>query len=97
MKRTGKPSGKVTLLGTYDVDHDNHIVYLLGVDEIGKHYSIEEHEYNVGSAYSVYRDYYILEDSEIVDLRQRVRGKLVKVNPIYEDSYRNLWGRGVRR
>ena len=51
----------------------NHIVYLLGVDEIGKHYSIEEHEYNVGSAYSVYRDYYILEDSEIVDLRQRVR------------------------
>ena len=59
MKRTGKPSGKVTPLGTYDVDHDNHIVYLLGVDEIGKHYSIEEHEYN--------------EDSEIVDLRQRVR------------------------
>ena len=73
MRRVGKPNGKVTLLGTYDVDHDNHIVYLLGVDEIGKHYSIEEHEYNVGSAYSVYRDYYILEDSEIVDLRQRVR------------------------
>ena len=53
MKRVGKPSGKVTLLGTYDVDHDNHIVYHLGVDEIGKHYSIEEHEYNVGSAYSM--------------------------------------------
>lgn len=42
MKRTGKPSGKATLLGTYDVDYDNHVVYLLGVDEIGKYYSIYE-------------------------------------------------------
>ena len=73
MKRVGKPDGKVTLLGTYDVDQNNHIVYSLGVDESGKYYSIEEHEYNIGSAYSVYRDYYILEKYEIVDLRQRVK------------------------
>ena len=73
MKRVGKPDGKVTLLGTYDVDHNNHIVYSLGADESGNHYSVEEHEYNIGSAYSVYRDYYILEKYEIVDLRQRVK------------------------
>ncbi len=35
MRRGGKPNGKVTLLGTYDVDHNNHIVYSLGVDESG--------------------------------------------------------------
>ena len=73
MRRAGKPIGKVTLLGTYDADHNNHIVYSLGADESGKYYSVEEHEYNVGSAYSVYRDYYILEDSKVADLRQRVR------------------------
>lgn len=73
MRKVGEPDGKVTLLGTYDVDHNNHIVYSLGVDESGKYYSVEEHEYNVGSAYSVYRDYYILEDSEVEDLRQRAR------------------------
>ncbi len=75
MKRVGKPNGKITLLGTYDVDHNNHIVYLLGVGESGEYYSVEEHEYNIGSAYSFYRDFYILEDSEIVDLKQRVRVK----------------------
>lgn len=69
MKRVGKPDGKVTLPGTYDVDHNNHIVYSPGVDESGKYYSVEEHEYNVCSAYSVYRDYYFLEDSEIVYLK----------------------------
>ena len=73
MRRVGKPDGIVTLLGTYHVDHENHIVYSLGVDENGKYYSVEEHEYNVGSAYSVYKNYYVLEDSEIVDLRQRVK------------------------
>lgn len=73
MRRVGKPDGKVMLLGTYDVDHNNHIVYSLGVDESGKYYSVEEHEYNIGSAYSVYRDYYILEESEVIDMRQRAR------------------------
>ena len=48
-------------------------MYSLGVDESGKYYSVEEHEYYVGSAYSVYRDYYILEKSEVADLSQRVR------------------------
>ena len=64
MRRVGKPNGKVTLLGIYDVDQNNHIVYSLGVDESGKYYSIEEHEYNIGSAYSFATDYYILEDPE---------------------------------
>ena len=73
MRRVGKPNGKVTLLGTYDVDYNNHIVYSLGVDESGKYYSIEEHEYNIGSAYSVARDYYILEDSETKELSWKVR------------------------
>ncbi len=73
MRRVEKPDGKVTILGTYDVDHNNHIVYSLGVDEGGNHYSVEENEYNIGSAYSVATVYYILEKYEIVDLRQRVR------------------------
>ena len=73
MRRVGKPNGKVTLLGIYDVDQNNHIVYSLGVDESGKYYSVEEHEYNVGSAYSVYKDYYILEDSETKELSWKVR------------------------
>lgn len=73
MRRVGKPNGKVTNLGIYDVDHINHVTYSLGVDESENYYSIEEHEYNIGSAYSVARDYYILEEPEIVDLKQRVR------------------------
>ncbi len=71
MRRVGKPNGKVTLLGIYDVDQNNHIVYSLGVDESGKYYSIEEHEYNIGSAYSVAAVCFILEDSEVKDLRRR--------------------------
>lgn len=73
MRRVGKPDGTVTLLGTYDIDHNNHLIYFLGVDESGKYYSEEEQKYNIGSACSVYRDYYILEDSGIIDLRQRVK------------------------
>ena len=73
MRRVEKPTGKVTLLSTYEVDRDNHIVYSLGVDESGKYYSIEEHEYNIGSAYSVYKDYYILEDSEAEELKRKAR------------------------
>ena len=73
MKRVGKPNGKLTLLGTYDVDHNNHIVYFVGVDDIGKYYSVEEHEYHVGSAYSDYKDYYILEDSEAKDLMRKAK------------------------
>lgn len=72
MKRVGKPVGKVKLLGTYDVDINQHIVYSLGVDESENYYSIEEHEYNIGSAYSFVREYYILEACEVRDLRQRV-------------------------
>ena len=71
MRRVEKPTGEVTLLGTYDVDHSNHIVYSLGVDESGKYYSVEEHEYNIGSAYSLYKDYYILEDSEVEELKRK--------------------------
>ena len=55
------------------MDHNNHIVYSLGVNENGKNHSVEEHEYNVGSAYTGYRDYFFLEDSEIGDLKQRVK------------------------
>ena len=73
MRRVGKPTGKVTFLSTYEVDHNNHILYSLGVDENGKYYSIEEHEYNIGSAYSVARDYYILEDSEVEELRRKAK------------------------
>ena len=71
MRRVGKPNGKVTLLDTYDIDYNNHIVYSVGVDESGQYYSVEEHEYNIGSAYSVAAVYFILEDSEVKNLRQR--------------------------
>ena len=73
MRRVGKPNGKVTLLDTYDADHDKHIVYSVGVDENGQYYSVEEHEYHVGSAYSVYKDYYILEDSKAEDLMRKAK------------------------
>ena len=46
------------------------IVYSLGIDESGKYYSIEEHEYNIGSAYSFATEYFILEDSEVKELRR---------------------------
>ena len=72
MRKAGTPDGKVTLLGIYDADINDHIVYSLGVDESGKYYSVEEHEYNIGSAYSFYRDYYILEKYEVADLRHRI-------------------------
>ena len=75
VKRVGMPDGKVSLLGTYDADHDGHAVYSLGMDENGQYYSVEEHEYNIGSAYSFYTDYYVLEDSETADLKQRVRAR----------------------
>ena len=75
VKRVGKPNGKVTLIGTYDVDHNAHIVYSLGVDESGEYYSVEEHEYNIGSAYSFYREYYILDNNEVIDLRQRAEAR----------------------
>jgi hypothetical protein len=71
MRRVGKPNGKVTLLDTYDIDHNNHIVYSVGVDESGQYYSVEEHEYNIGSSYSVAAVCFILEDSEVKDLRRR--------------------------
>ncbi len=71
MRRVGKPNGKVTLLDTYDIDHKNHIMYSVGVDESGQYYSVEEHEYNIGSAYSVAAVCFILEDSEVKDLRRR--------------------------
>ncbi|MCR5105282.1 MAG: hypothetical protein K6B68_12680 [Eubacterium sp.] len=67
----GKPDGKVTIIGTYEVDHNRHIIYSFGEDESGKYYSIEEVEYNIGSAYSFARNYYLLEDFEVEDLRQR--------------------------
>ena len=56
------------------------IFYSLGVDESGKYYSIEEHEYNIGSAYSIATDYFILEDSEVKELswKARVRGNSEK-------------------
>ncbi len=65
MKRVGRPKGKVTLLFTYSVDCDKRIVYSVGVDEEEKYFIVEEHEYNIGSAYSVYTDYYRLEDYEV--------------------------------
>ena len=73
MRRVGKPNGKATLLDTYDADHDKHIVYSVGVDENGQYYSVEEHEYSIGSAYSVASVYFILEDSEAEDLRRKAR------------------------
>lgn len=75
MRKVGKPNGKVTLLFCYDVDYDKHIVYSVGVDESGKYYSVEEHEYNIGSAYSVYKDYYLLEDFEIEPLHQKAAAR----------------------
>ena len=75
MRRTGKPDGKVTILYIYDVDHNEHIVYSVGVDEAGKYYSVEEHEYNIGSAYSFYKDYYILEDFEAEDLIRKAKAR----------------------
>lgn len=75
MRRVGKLDSKVTILGTYDVDHNEHIVYSVGVDEDGKYYSVEEHEYNIGSAYSFYTDYYILEGSEAEDLIRKAKAR----------------------
>ena len=65
MRKIGKPKGKVKLLFTYNVDCNKRIVYSVGVDEEEKYYIVEEHEYNIGSAYSVYRDYYLIDDSEV--------------------------------
>lgn len=75
MKNKVKPDGKVEILFVYDVDHFNHIVYNVGVDEAGKYYSVEEHEYNIGSAYSVYRDYYLLNEQEVEELRKKAEAR----------------------
>ena len=65
MKKVGKPKGKVKLLFTYSVDCEKRILYSVGVDEEENYYVVEEHEYNIGSAYSVYRDYYQIADFEV--------------------------------
>ena len=75
MRRVGRPNGKLTLLFTYDVDHNHHIVYSVGIDEAGSYYSVEEHEYNIGSAYSVAMVYFILEESEAEDLRRKAKAR----------------------
>ncbi|MBQ9042048.1 MAG: hypothetical protein IJ111_04455 [Eggerthellaceae bacterium] len=75
MTKAGTPNGKVSLLFTYDVDCDNHVVYSVGVDESGKYYSVEDHEYNIGSAYDFYTDYYVLDDSEIEGLRRKAKAR----------------------
>ena len=75
MRKVEKPDGKVSILFTYEVDCDDHVVYSVGVDESGKHYSVEDHEYNIGSAYDFYTDYYILDDSEIESLRQKAEAR----------------------
>ena len=75
MRKVGKPDSKVTLLFTYDADHINHIVYSVGRDEKGNCYSVEEHEYNIGSTYSVCRDYYLLEASELEALRLKAKAR----------------------
>ena len=87
MKRAGTPHGNVTLLFTYDVDHNDHIVYSVGEDETGTYYSVEEHEYNVGSAYSFYREYYLLEDHDVEALRRMAEArKAHKAEPSDEDA-----------
>ena len=65
MKKVGKPKGKVKLLFTYSVDCEKRILYSVGVDEEENYYVVEEHEYNIGSAYSVYSDYYQIADFEV--------------------------------
>ena len=87
MRKIGKPNGEIRLLFTYDADHNNHIVYSVGADEAGNYYSVEEHEYHVGSAYSVYRDYYLLEDLEVEGLRQKaIERETQKADPLDEDA-----------
>ncbi|MBP5279000.1 MAG: hypothetical protein J6Z03_00820 [Erysipelotrichaceae bacterium] len=71
MKQVDKPAEEVILLFVYDVDNERHIIYSLGVDESGNYYSVEEHEYNIGSAYSFYTDYYILEENEIEEISKK--------------------------
>ncbi len=75
MRRTVKPKTPVKLLFKYDVDLINHIIYYVGVDETGRYYSVEEHEYNIGSAYSMYKDYCILDDYEVEGLRQKAKAR----------------------
>ena len=70
-----RPNGKVKLLFCYDADQFNRIVYHVGVDEAGKYYIVEEHEYNIGSAYSVYRDYYLINDQAVEPLRQKAAAR----------------------
>ena len=35
MRKVEKPNGIIQLIGTYDADHNNNIVYSLGIDESG--------------------------------------------------------------
>ena len=52
-----------------------YVVFGMNDEKSGKHYSVEDYIYNVGSAYSYYRVNYTLEDSEVADLRDKARAR----------------------
>ena len=59
------PDEKVKELFCYEANSADHSTKGIGVTESGKYYIVETHEYNVGSAYSCYRNYYSIEPEKV--------------------------------
>ena len=97
MKKVGKPNGKVKLLFTYSVDCEKRILYSVGVDEEENYYVVEEHEYNIGSAYSVYRDYYQIADYEVEQYHNKAsaRQRAMEEKQLYGTEYGKLGAAGA--
>ena len=69
------PDGKVKELFCFEVNREERYTKGIGVTESGKYYIIESHEYNIGSAYSYYSDYYPIEPDEVSYYQRVAEGR----------------------
>ena len=65
MENSVIPDEKVEELFCYEVNREDKYTKSIGVTKSGKYYIIEAHEYNVGSGYSYYTNYYPIESDEV--------------------------------
>ena len=75
MEKNVIPDEKVEELFCYETDSEKGYTKSVGVTGSGKYYIVETHEYNVGSAYSHYSDYYPIEPDEVSYYRKVAEGR----------------------
>ncbi|MBR5349085.1 MAG: GNAT family N-acetyltransferase [Lachnospiraceae bacterium] len=90
MEKSVRPDETVEELFCYEVNKEDMYTKSIGVTGSGKYYVIETHEYNVGSGYSSYSNYYPIEPDE-VSYYQKVaedRKRIEEFKSLEEESSR---------